>query len=524
MERSEAEAIYAQGREPVVGVLLALSARLEAQDAQLAKLAERVGELEQRLKRDSRNSSLPPSQDPPWTAKRERARGSGRKRGGQPGHAGRGRSLFPLERVSKVVEHWPQRCVCGHVFSEKERRPGGAPARNQVAELPPLAVEISEHRLQRLCCPDCGRSVRAELPAGVPRGCFGSKLEAAIAALTVRNRLSRRQLVELLDELFGCPMAVGTIDAILTRTAASLEPAYETLLEQTRAAGALNIDETGWYLAGAQRTLWGAFSDRTAVLRIAPDRGKQHLHALLGDEFAGIVGSDRFTAYNSLDPARRQVCWSHLRRDFTFHAELGLGPQEAFGEDGLSITWRLFKAWQQFQRDGDRPALQAEIGCSSGARKANGSGTHTESRRTCSSSGPRSGPSRPSPASSRPTTPPSAACAPPSSTASSHLAANPKAANARSNACSPSTRPAGYSDARSTPTSATPSPPRRGETRSPRSPEHGIPPIAIGSEGLDPVSRASPDAGACGRSRHRPDPRSASPDDKNGAFTRLTAP
>ena len=361
MERSEAEAIYAQGREPVVGVLLALSTRLEAQDAQLAKLAERVGELEQRLKRDSRNSSLPPSQDPPWTAKRERARGSGRKRGGQPGHAGRGRSLFPLERVSKVVEHWPQRCVCGHVFSEKERRPGGAPARHQVAELPPLAVEISEHRLQRLCCPDCGRSVRAELPAGVPRGCFGSKLEAAIAALTVRNRLSRRQLVELLDELFGCPMAVGTIDAILTRTAASLEPAYETLLEQTRAAGALNIDETGWYLAGAQRTLWGAFSDRTAVLRIAPDRGKQHLHALLGDEFAGIVGSDRFTAYNSLDPARRQVCWSHLRRDFTFHAELGLGPQEAFGEDGLSITWRLFKAWQQFQRDGDRPALQAEI-------------------------------------------------------------------------------------------------------------------------------------------------------------------
>jgi transposase len=98
------------------------------------------------------------------------------------------------------------------------------PARHQVAELPPLAVEISEHRLQRLCCPDCGRTVRAELPAGVPRGCFGPKLEAAIAALTVRNRLSRRQLVELMEELFGCPIAVGTIDAILTRTAATLEP------------------------------------------------------------------------------------------------------------------------------------------------------------------------------------------------------------------------------------------------------------------------------------------------------------
>src|SRR5205085_556935 len=146
-------------------------------------------------------------------------------------------------------------------------------------------------RLQRLCCPECGRAVRAELPAGVPGGCFGPKLEAAIASLTVRNRLSRRQLVELLEELFGCPLEVGTIDAILRRTGETLEPVYEELLEQTRAAGALNIDETGWYLSGEPHTLWGAFSKQTAVLRIAPGRGKQHLHALIGDAFADVARS-----------------------------------------------------------------------------------------------------------------------------------------------------------------------------------------------------------------------------------------
>jgi len=188
VERSEAEAIYAAGREPVVEALLALSARLEAQDAQLAALAERVEELEQRLKRDSRNSSLPPSHDPPWLGKRGRSRGTGRKQGAQPGHVGHGRALFESERV-RVVDHWPARCGCGHVFGEDERQPSGAPARHQVAELPPLAVEICEHRLQRVCCPDCGRTVRAELPAGVPGACFGPKLEAAIAALTVRDRL-----------------------------------------------------------------------------------------------------------------------------------------------------------------------------------------------------------------------------------------------------------------------------------------------------------------------------------------------
>jgi transposase len=157
----------------------------------------------------------------------------------------------------------------------------------------------------------------------------------------------------------------------------------------TRAASALNVDETGWYLSGESRTLWGAFSRQTAVLRIAPDRGKQHLHGLIGDWFAGVVGSDRFSTYNSLEPERRQVCWSHLRRDFTFHADLGSGPQEAFGLDGLEVTWNVFQAWRQFQQDGDRAALQQRVELIkaqmlpllSGARPGSGNGMCVRSRR-----------------------------------------------------------------------------------------------------------------------------------------------
>jgi transposase len=102
-------------------------------------------------------------------------------------------------------------------------------------------VSLAEDDLGRLLC----ELRAASLPAGVPRGCFGPKLEAAIAALTVRNRLSRRQVVELMEELFGCPIAVGTVDAILTRTGEALGTVYDELLEQTRCADALNIDETG---------------------------------------------------------------------------------------------------------------------------------------------------------------------------------------------------------------------------------------------------------------------------------------
>src|SRR5450756_830264 len=157
MERAEAEAIYEQGRETVVAVLLELSSQNALLRREVAELSEasrrleiRVADLEERLKRNSRNSSLPPSQDPPAAPERRQAAPSGRGRGAQPGHPGRGRHLAPIEALDELVEHWPARCACGHRFSETERRPVGTPARHQVAELPPTAVILSEHRLHRL--------------------------------------------------------------------------------------------------------------------------------------------------------------------------------------------------------------------------------------------------------------------------------------------------------------------------------------------------------------------------------------
>ena len=360
MERAEAEAIYEQGREVVVAVLVALSERVAAQDAQIARLSARIEDLERRLNRNSRNSSLPPSQDPPGAPERKRSPFSGRSQGAQPGHPGHGRPFQPIESVDAVIDHWPERCGCGHVFGGAEREPVGESARQQVSELPEIAVVVSEHRLHRLRCPDCGATARAELPADVPAGAFGPRLAAAIAALTVRNRVSRRDVAELTEELFGVRVATGTVDAIVQRAGAALAGPYQELLDHVRSAPAVNVDETGWRLRGAKRTLWGAFTPRAALLRVAPDRHERELFALLGEEFAGIACSDRWWVYNAFEPERRQVCWSHLLRDFTAHAE-GLAAQQAFGEAGLELAERLFAAWQQYQADGDRPALKRAI-------------------------------------------------------------------------------------------------------------------------------------------------------------------
>jgi transposase len=148
VERVEAEVIYDAGREAVVEVLLAMDRRIQ-------QLEARVEKLERELAKSSRNSSLPPSADPPGKPRPTRGKDrSGRSRGAQPGHDGHGRELLPLCAIDEVIEHWPERCDCGHVFAAGELLGIGEPVRHQIEELPVISA----------------RGDRASLPEGaLPR-------------------------------------------------------------------------------------------------------------------------------------------------------------------------------------------------------------------------------------------------------------------------------------------------------------------------------------------------------------------
>ena len=366
MERVEAEAIYDRGRDAVVEVLLALSAqneRLQAQvevlTARVARQDERIAQLERRLNRSSRNSSLPPSVDPPGVAPRRSKDSSGRRQGGQPGHEGKGRPLLPAWAVDAVVDHWPDCCDCGHEFGPDEHVAVGDPVRHQVEELPPVTVTVTEHRCQRVRCPGCGRRRRAQLPEEISASSFGPRLQAAVATLSVRNRISRRDVVELCEQLYGSRISTGTVDAILARIADALKEPCDELLERLRASRAVHMDETGWRTAGQRRALWGIFDDRHAYLHIATGRHEDHAKSLLGETKA-IVTTDRWWAYSHLPLARRQICWAHLTRDFKAHAE-GMAAEKEFAEHGLALCERVFWAWEVYQHTNDRRQLQLTI-------------------------------------------------------------------------------------------------------------------------------------------------------------------
>ncbi len=359
MERREAEAIYEQGRDVVVAVLVRMDEQIGRLEKRVAEQDERIAQLERRLGRNSRNSSQPPSADRPGSQPRRGKDPSGRKPGAQSGHEGRGRELLPTSAVDEVIVHWPTRCGCGRAFNEGELVGVGAPVRHQVEELPRLAVTVTEHQCPRVRCPGCGKRWRAALAADVAASAFGPRFHAAVAVLSVRNRISRRDAVECCEQLFGARISSGTVDAILERVADVLEEPDADLLDRVRAAKALNMDETGWRTAGERRALWGAFSDRHAVLRVRADRHEDHAKALLGDT-AAIVTSDRWWAYSHLPIGRRQVCWAHLQRDFKAHAE-GLAAEKAFGEAALRICDELFWTWEIYQHTRDRKELRRRI-------------------------------------------------------------------------------------------------------------------------------------------------------------------
>jgi transposase len=136
VERAEAEAIYDAGREAVVEVLLRMDAQIQALTARVARQDERIAQLERRLNRSSRNSSIPPSADPRVGTPKRGKDPSGRKQGAQPGHEGHGRPLLPAWVVDRVIEHWPERCGCGHLFAVDEHVAVSEPVRWQVEELP----------------------------------------------------------------------------------------------------------------------------------------------------------------------------------------------------------------------------------------------------------------------------------------------------------------------------------------------------------------------------------------------------
>ena len=336
--------------------LTELEKELAERNQEIREKEEQIADLEHQLaghKKNSTNSSKPPSSDGPAAGKRihpQRPK-SKRKPGGQPGHPGKCRRLLPLDQVTRVIPMLPDSCKdCHRDFTEKEKKAALQHDihRHQVVELPEIKPEITEYQFSTIIC-RCGASNRIPVPSEIRSG-SGPRLVALIAHLTVFCRMPRRRVEKLTESALGISISLGSTQKYVEEASQALQAPCQELESQLRHEPVLNGDETGWRKDGEKRWLWVLVARWFAFFVVAKSRGSKVLEQILGPVFAGILCSDRFSAYIKYHKGIAQFCWAHLKRDILGIEQLGKTTDaDRFARDALALHARLFRLWHRYR-------------------------------------------------------------------------------------------------------------------------------------------------------------------------------
>ena len=331
----------------VQAVVIALWQQVQALQAQVAALQAEVARLREQVGRNSQNSSQPPSSDAPSAPLRPKRTPSGRKVGGQPGHTGHGRKLVSVEQAQRVIDLKPLECdQCGTLLMGEDAQA----VRRQVTELPRVEPEVTEYRRHTLTCLACGASTPAQFPAEMPSGSFGPRVQATVGYLTGRIGVSQRDVEEVMQTMFHTDISLGSIPAQEEQVSAALAEPVQAVQTYVQQQPVQNVDETGWREKTKRAWLWINTTPLVTLFLVLATRGAKGAQRILGPVVKGIVGSDRWSGYNWLDPQQRQLCWAHLKRDFQALVERG-GESERIGRALLEQVEQMFGLWHRV-RDG----------------------------------------------------------------------------------------------------------------------------------------------------------------------------
>lgn len=331
-------------------VIAELMAKVEA-------LTARVAELEAKLGQNSTNSSKPPSSDPPGVTRPPRPP-SGRRPGGQPGHKHHKRELVPPEQVTRFVDlPAPEKC---RRCSRRLKGKPVPPLRSQVTEVPPVKPDVTEYRQHGRECDDCCLTTYAELPEEA-RHTFGPRLTAIGSLLSGKYRLSKRLAQSLLSDLLGVRIALGSVSNRDMEVSDALAVPYTEAERAIQDADVAHADESGWAegkVDGHKKRawLWVVVTTGVTLFCIAYSRGGEVAKGLLGEGFTGNLVTDRWGGYNWVDLALRQLCWSHLTRDWQSFIDRG-GESARIGALLMKHRHKMFKWWHRV-RDGTMPRAE----------------------------------------------------------------------------------------------------------------------------------------------------------------------
>jgi transposase len=290
-------------REELIALIAQQQATITALEATIAALEVRIAELEARLAKGGPPKGMPghkPQQPDATRPKKTRKR--------RPHGFARVRDAVPTATVRHALDACPT-CGCPLVGGSVKRT-------REVLEVRPSPVQIIEHQYVERRCPQCGTrwTPKVELDDVVlGQSRIGIGLASLIATLREAARLPVETVQWYLATCHGLHLSVGAIVGVLDRVAAAGAPQREAMLAAIRASPVAHGDETGWREQGHNGYVW-TFSTPSARYFTYGRREKDMVDQVLGEEFAGVLVSDFYAAYNHY-AGLKQRCWSHLLRE-----------------------------------------------------------------------------------------------------------------------------------------------------------------------------------------------------------------
>src|SRR5450759_855452 len=293
-----------------------LKARIDVLECELTRYTTR---------KDSNNSSLPPSKDenrPPRTSSlREK---SNRKAGEQPGH--KGKTLEMTDTPEEIIEH--RACFCPECGKDVSNQPFEFFGKRQVIDIPKIKQVVTEHRVYRCKC-TCGKVVESDFPVGVDSLVkYGKSIESFIGYLSVRQYLPFKRLQEMLNDIFAVHISEGGLHCLLNQLASKGVDAYGIIRQNVLHGRVIGTDETGVKINGKKHWFW--ICQNNCATFIAPSTNRRTTtinEKMSGISHKAVLVHDCWKAHFQTPIKKHRLCTAHLE------------PETKYLEERYKVSW-----------------------------------------------------------------------------------------------------------------------------------------------------------------------------------------
>lgn len=285
---------------------------LQALRAEVEKLKQK------RVKKTSRNSSLPPAKGFKPGQKGQKAGSSHRQASVDRAGGGRELSREPDQVVVAQVKQCPH---CGSDVEVSSQQLKGIYER---IELPQVKPQITRVERYGGSCPCCQQTYASPVPAGLEPGSpFGNSIASVVSYLRYSHAISYERLSQLMAELYGLRISEGAIANLLQRVQTQLASPIAQIVARLRSARLVCSDETGARVKGQNQWEWVFQNEQVCLHVIRPTRGKGVINEVMAAHRPQVWVSDLFSSQAAHPAANWQVCLAHQLRDCQYAIDAG---------------------------------------------------------------------------------------------------------------------------------------------------------------------------------------------------------